>query len=100
MTLLFSPLEQYFDAQGRPTAMGQQLLARINTMIGAVEADVAALTGIPDGGTDGQVLTKLSDADYDADWQTIVISGGSGSFIFDDGTASAGGAFELEDGGA
>lgn len=98
MTLLFSPFESYFDAQGRPNALGQQLLAQINTLFASVNAEIDGFQGIPDGGTTGQVLTKLSATDYAADWQTIAI--GSGTFMFDDGTASAGGTFELEDGGA
>lgn len=35
--------------------------------------------GIPEGGTTGQVLTKRSDADYDADWQTPTGGGGTGT---------------------
>jgi hypothetical protein len=33
--------------------------------------DGAAGTGVPTGGTTGQVLTKLSGTDYDADWEDI-----------------------------
>lgn len=107
MTLLFSPLESYFGPDGRPTSQGQQLLAQINRFVVATDAslatldgDLAALHGIPAGGTAGQVLTKTSGVDYAADWENIAASGGSGSFTFDDGTASAGGSFTLEDGGA
>ena len=35
--------------------------------------------GIPAGGTTGQVLTKKSDTDYDADWQDPQGGGGSGT---------------------
>lgn len=35
--------------------------------------------GVPDGGTTGQVLTKLSDADGDADWADATGGGGGGS---------------------
>lgn len=99
MSLLYSPFESYFDAQGRPTAAGQQLLARINSLVSALEGDVAGLNGIPDGGTTGQVLTKVTDTDYDADWQTMVLEG-TGSFTFDDGSATLTGSFVIEDGGA
>lgn len=34
--------------------------------------------GIPVGGSTGQVLTKVSGADYDADWETPSAGGGSG----------------------
>lgn len=34
-------------------------------------------SGVPDGGTTGQVLTKLSDTDGDADWQDIPPGSGS-----------------------
>ena len=99
MSLLFSPFEAYFDTAGRPTAAGQQLLARINSLFGGVDASVAALHGIPDGGVAGQVLAKQTATDYDADWVSLAGSG-SGSFVFDDGTASAGGSFILEEGAA
>ena len=36
----------------------------------------AGANGIPDGGTDGQVLTKLSATDFDADWETPAGGGG------------------------
>lgn len=34
--------------------------------------DTPTINGIPVGGTDGQVLTKLSGTDFDADWETLV----------------------------
>jgi hypothetical protein len=97
MTVLYTPFDSYFDAQGRPTMAGQHLLSRIASALSAVEGDVAGFRGLPDGGTAGQVLTKTTATDYDADWATLALSG---SFEFDDGTASGGGGFILEDGGA
>jgi hypothetical protein len=43
------------------------------------------------GGTTGQVLTKMSDVDYDADWQDVPGggSGGTGTGLDSRGTASA-----------
>lgn len=41
--------------------------------------------GLPPGGTAGQVLTKLSDTDYDAYWAA---GGAAGSFIKTDGTST------------
>lgn len=101
MTLLFTPFEQYFDQSGRPTAQGQQLLARINTLFNTVETDIAGLHGIPAGGATGQVLAKTTAASYDANWVNVAASGGSGTFNFDDGDAAGGGVeFMIEDGGA
>jgi len=40
--------------------------------------------GLPTGGTAGQVLTKVSSTDYDAEWQTG--GGGGGHTIQDEGT--------------
>lgn len=104
MTLLFNPFERYFDDAGRPTAQGQQLLASINTLLSTIEGDIAAIgavNGIPDGGATGQVLAKVTAADYDADWVDVAAPGGSGTFIFDDGDAFGGGTeFTLDDGGA
>lgn len=37
-------------------------------------------TGLPPGGADGDVLTKQSAADYDADWETPAASGGTSGF--------------------
>lgn len=37
--------------------------------------------GLPAGGTTGQVLTKQSGTDYDADWETPAGGGGSGFFL-------------------
>lgn len=39
------------------------------------------LTKPPTGGTDGQVLTKQSATDGDADWETPSVSGGMWSFV-------------------
>ena len=36
---------------------------------------------IPDGGTDGQVLTKASGTDYDADWEDAAAGGGGGTGV-------------------
>jgi hypothetical protein len=38
-------------------------------------------SGVPDGGTTGQVLTKLSDDDGDADWEDPTGGGGGGSGV-------------------
>lgn len=38
--------------------------------------------GVPDGGTTGQVLTKLSDDDGDADWQDASGGGGGGGSAY------------------
>lgn len=42
-------------------------------------ADVSAANGLPVGGTTGQVLTKVSGTDYDANWQTPSGGGGGGT---------------------
>ena len=100
MTVLYTPFDSYFDAQGRPTLAGQHLLSRIASVITTIEGDVAGLGGLhglPDGGSAGQVLTKTTATDFDADWANIAISG---TFEFDDGDASGGGGFIIEDGGA
>lgn len=60
MTLLFSPYESYFDKEGRPTLQGLQLLNAINGIL--------TRQTLPSGGTAGQVLTKTTDDDYNADW--------------------------------
>jgi hypothetical protein len=100
MSLLFSPFESYFDRDGKPTAAGQQLLARIGQLFDTADTSIGALHGLPDGGADGYVLTKASAADYDAEWVEIA-GAGSGSFSFDDGDAAGGGVeFELDEGGA
>lgn len=41
--ILFSPLESYFDKNGRPTAMGQQLLAALNRVLAATDGAVDGL---------------------------------------------------------
>jgi hypothetical protein len=38
-------------------------------------------SGVPPGGTDGQVLTKQSDADGDAAWETVAASGGGSAVV-------------------
>jgi hypothetical protein len=76
---------------------GQQLrvanLSRIQEKLGIVPG-----SGLPVGGTAGQVLTKLSATNFDADWQTIAVA--TGTFDVDDGNAAAGAAFLFEDGTA
>ena len=47
MTLQYSPFESYFDKDGKPTAAGQQLLARIGQLFTAADGGIAALTGAP-----------------------------------------------------
>lgn len=37
---------------------------------------------LPSGGTEGQVLAKASDADYDVEWTTVESGGGSGVETF------------------
>jgi hypothetical protein len=71
MSLLFSPYASYFDAKGRPTAEGQELLARLNQILTTLESEFGGLNGIPAGGTSGQVLTKTTATDYDADWAPV-----------------------------
>lgn len=41
-------------------------------------SDISAAAGLPPGGADGQVLTKQSAADGDADWETPTGGGGGG----------------------
>lgn len=41
--------------------------------------------GLPAGGTKGQVLTKKSDTDYDADWQDPQGGGGTDTVLYDTG---------------
>lgn len=55
--------------------------------------------GVPKGGEEGQVLTKLTDENYDTYWASIIpISGGGSGGIFDLGERLTGS--ELFDGGA
>ena len=48
----------------------------VSSEIAALEADVVILNGakVPAGGTDDQVLTKVSSTDYDMAWETPVVS--------------------------
>lgn len=48
------------------------LQERLSAFISAVGTDIKALftRSMPSGGTTGQVLTKSSNADYAASWQT------------------------------
>lgn len=47
-----------------------------NPAIGRKKLGVSAVGGnVPAGGTTGQVLVKLSNADFDVGWATIVTSG-------------------------
>lgn len=39
--------------------------------------------GVPSGGTTGQVLAKQSSADYDADWETLVVPSTAAEISFD-----------------
>lgn len=59
---------------GNPTVDGYVL----SSTIAGVRSWVASASGsgVPNGGTDGQVLTKLSSTDGDVDWETP--TGGSG----------------------
>lgn len=43
----------------------------------------AGSTGLPAGGTDGQVLTKLSSTDFDVDWETPAGGGGGALWTWD-----------------
>ena len=102
MSLLFSPFESYFDRDGKPTAAGQQLLARIGQLFDTADTSIGALHGIPDGGADGYVLAKASAADYDAEWVAMGISG-DGEFTVCDGAIDAFGVvsgefFDMNDG--
>jgi hypothetical protein len=63
MSIQFSPYERYFNAGGQPTPAGQQLLANIGRAL------------VPQNGTAGQVLSKLSDTSYDLTW---LAAGGGG----------------------
>lgn len=40
-------------------------------IVKAVPVGGGASGGVPDGGTEGQVLTKSSNADLDTSWQTV-----------------------------
>lgn len=40
-------------------------------------------SGVPAGGTTGQVLAKQSSADYDADWETLVVPSTAAEISFD-----------------
>lgn len=63
-------------------AVGTDLIAieRAGVLYKATASDIAGLGGggLPAGGTTGQVLTKISATDGDANWQTP--SGGGGGF--------------------
>lgn len=62
-------------------AQNTDLLAieRAGVLHKVTAAQLAALGGgLPAGGTTGQVLTKASATDGDADWQTPAAGGGSG----------------------
>jgi len=50
--------------------------------VGSLSSDIGAESGslLPPGGTTGMVLTKQSDYDYDADWQTAAMGGGGGGW--------------------
>lgn len=48
---------------------GQTLRSSATT----IEWDTPTINGIPVGGDDGQVLTKQSGDDYDADWETLTV---------------------------
>jgi hypothetical protein len=49
---------------------GQALYSTSTT----IQWDTPTINGIPVGGSDGQVLTKLSGTDFDADWETLTVS--------------------------
>jgi hypothetical protein len=55
-------------------------LAALDGVTSNIQSQINALAGgdfsvLPTGGTTGQVLTKLSDADFHAGWQTLTIIG-------------------------
>ena len=59
----------------------------IDTLVAALNNAVKDGVGIPAGGTAGQVLTKQSDADYDAEWEDG--GGGGGNIVVVNFTYSA-----------
>lgn len=66
------------DTSSTPPTDGQTLLYDDGASLWVPGDAPAATNGLPTGGTDGQVLTKLSSTDYDADWETPA-GGGGGS---------------------
>lgn len=68
---------------GRPERSGIQPTpseqSTIDSLIAAMNRAVASGVGIPAGGTEGQVLTKKSDEDFDAEWKDEE-GGGGGLF--------------------
>lgn len=49
----------------------EDLAAQAAASAAAAAQSAASIHGIPTGGTSGQILTKGSSTDYDADWETI-----------------------------
>lgn len=49
----------------------ENLAAQAAASAAAAAQSAASIHGIPTGGTSGQILTKGSSTDYDADWETI-----------------------------
>lgn len=64
MTFPFSPFERYFDADGKPTGIGQQLFLRLNQLFAAQDASLAltnttlVATNASLVGTQGDVATE------------------------------------------
>jgi hypothetical protein len=55
------------------------LLRRVVAIDAAIDLLIGSSGGggsLPNGGTEGQVLTKQSNADGDAAWESVVIDGG------------------------
>ena len=61
--------------------MQLQLLHRIQELT-ELPSESSAVQGLPAGGTTGQALVKLSNADYDVGWDTISGGGGAVDSVF------------------
>ena len=61
-------LQEQIDDNAADIADNKADIATTRTSVGTVRT-IAEQRGMPSGGTDGQVLTKTSATDYDAEWQ-------------------------------
>lgn len=63
---------------------------KLNAALNDLDARLENTMGVPDAGTTGQILAKVSDDDYDADWTTL-----SGSGLVPDASTTTKGLVEL-----
>ncbi len=67
--------ERIVDANGLPSSHFVEIMQRLTTAVRTGSGGTSG-TGIPAGGLEGEVLTKQSDANGDADWEPIILVGG------------------------